>query len=146
MVALQQKQQLEQMLAKQQEESQQDKEQLKQQLEQLTMLHKLEKEKAELQVQKLTAELEAAIAERDEAICAATRAMMVPALDGEELDVLMSVLPEEEKAKEQARLSLSPPGKSPSSALPSSSGHMAPGPENTGMLDHAGEAIAKTYV
>ena len=97
MVAIQQQRQLEEMLAKQQEEARKDKDQLVQQMEQLTKLHSLEKEKAELQVRKLMADLEAAIAERDEAICAATRAMMVPALDGEELDALMSVLPEDEQ-------------------------------------------------
>ena len=80
-------------------------------------MYALGQEKAELQVQKLTADLEAALAERDEAVCAATRAMMPPPLQGEELDVLMSVLPEEEQEKERTRLSFSPPAKMPAPAL-----------------------------
>lgn len=145
MVAIQQQRQLEEMLAKQQEEARKDKDQLVQQMEQLTKLHSLEKEKAELQVRKLTADLEAAIAERDEAVCAATRAMMVPALDGEELDALMSVLPEDEQEKEKTRLSLSPPAKFPVSSLASPSSDAVP-PANVGMLAHTGEAVGKTYV
>jgi hypothetical protein len=87
-------------------------------------MYGLVKEKAELLVHKLTADLAAAIAERDEAVCAATRAMMPPALEGEELDVLMSVLPEEEQEKERTRLSLSPPAKPlASAATPVPAGH-----------------------
>eukprot|EP00277_Geminigera_cryophila_P030275 CAMPEP_0173059954 /NCGR_PEP_ID=MMETSP1102-20130122/2307_1 /TAXON_ID=49646 /ORGANISM="Geminigera sp., Strain Caron Lab Isolate" /LENGTH=183 /DNA_ID=CAMNT_0013926087 /DNA_START=439 /DNA_END=990 /DNA_ORIENTATION=+ len=78
---------------------QQEFESLKTQLASNTELAVLEKEKASLELAAAKKDLSQAILERDEAVCAATRAMMVPELEGEEFEALLSVLQEDDKTK-----------------------------------------------